>query len=33
MKNENKLQLFQNQKIRSHWDEKLEIWFFLLLIL
>ncbi|NYT26890.1 MAG: Bro-N domain-containing protein [Candidatus Thiodubiliella endoseptemdiera] len=28
MKNENKLQLFQNQKIRSHWDEKLEIWFF-----
>jgi sulfur relay (sulfurtransferase) DsrC/TusE family protein len=28
MKNPYKLQLFQNQKIRTHWDKKLEKWFF-----
>jgi len=28
MKQENKLQLFQEQKIRTHWDDKQEKWFF-----
>lgn len=28
MKKENKLQLFQNQSIRTHWDEDNEKWFF-----
>ncbi len=28
MKKENKLQLFQNQSIRTHWDEANEKWFF-----
>ncbi|MFT6842452.1 MAG: hypothetical protein ACJASR_001219 [Psychroserpens sp.] len=25
---QNKLQLFQNQKVRTHWDEKEEQWYF-----
>ncbi len=28
MKNENKLQLFQNKSIRTHWDEENEKWYF-----
>ena len=28
MSKENKIQLFQNQKIRTHWDEEKESWYF-----
>lgn len=28
MKKENSLQLFQGQKVRSHWDEEQEKWYF-----
>ncbi|MCK5201839.1 MAG: hypothetical protein KAR21_25975, partial [Spirochaetales bacterium] len=28
MKDKNKLQLFQNQRVRSHWDEDKELWYF-----
>jgi len=28
MKKENKLQLFQEQSVRTHWDEKQEKWYF-----
>ncbi len=28
MNNENKIQLFQKQKVRTHWDEENELWFF-----
>jgi len=28
MSKENKIQLFQEQKVRTHWDEKQEKWFF-----
>jgi hypothetical protein len=28
MSKQNKIQLFQEQKVRTHWDETLEKWFF-----
>ncbi len=28
MDKENKIQLFQHQKVRTHWDEEQEKWFF-----
>ncbi|KAF3976943.1 MAG: phage antirepressor protein [Methylococcales symbiont of Iophon sp. n. MRB-2018] len=28
MSKQNKIQLFQDQKIRTHWDEKKELWYF-----
>jgi len=28
MTKENKIQLFQKQKVRTHWDEEKELWFF-----
>lgn len=28
MKDNNKLQLFQNQRVRTHWDEEQEKWYF-----
>jgi hypothetical protein len=28
MSKQNKIQLFQEQKVRTHWDEKKEIWYF-----
>jgi prophage antirepressor-like protein len=28
MSEENKIQLFQNQNVRTHWDEENEKWFF-----
>ena len=28
MSKQNKIQLFQSQKVRTHWNEKKEIWYF-----
>ncbi len=28
MKDNNKLQLFQEQKVRTHWDDEQEKWYF-----
>jgi len=28
MSNENKLKLFEEQSVRTHWDEELEVWYF-----
>ena len=28
MGKQNKIQLFQEQKVRTHWDEEKEIWYF-----
>ena len=28
MNKENKIQLFQKQKVRTHWDEEKELWYF-----
>jgi len=33
MSAENKIQLFQKQSVRTHWDEEQEKWFFLLWML
>lgn len=31
MSKENKLQLFENQSVRTHWDDEQEKWFFSLI--
>ena len=31
MSSENKLQLFEEQSVRTHWDEEKEQWFFSLI--
>jgi len=28
MSNENKLKLFEDKSVRTHWDDELEIWYF-----
>ena len=28
MSKQNKIQLFQKQKVRTHWDEEKKVWYF-----